>query len=54
MPALNNVEERWVALGLIDSRLNVLVYTRRSEAIRIISLRRANSREREYYEETQA
>jgi len=43
-------EERWVALGFIGSRLHVLVYTYRAETIRIISLRRANKREKKYYE----
>ena len=47
-------EERWVALGFIDDRLHVLIYTRRKKSIRLISLRWANSREREYYEKTQA
>lgn len=47
-------EERWVALGFIDNRLHVLIYTRRGKSIRLISLRLANSREREYYEKTQA
>ena len=43
-------EERWLALGLIQERLHVLVYTRRKTAIPIISLRKANSREQKYYE----
>lgn len=43
-------EERWVALGLIRKRLHVLVYTYRTVTIRIISLRKANRREREFYE----
>jgi hypothetical protein len=43
-------EERWVALGYIGRRLHVLVYTHRGETIRIISLRKANKRENEYYE----
>lgn len=47
-------EARWVALGLIDNRLHVLIYTRRQVTIRLISLRRANNREREYYEKTKA
>ncbi len=47
-------EERWVALGFIGHRLHILIYTRRKGAIRLISLRRANKREREYYEKTQA
>ena len=32
----------------------VLIYTRRRRIIRLISLRQANKREREYYEKTQA
>lgn len=47
-------EERWIALGLIGKRLHVLIYTRRRGIIRLISLRRANNREKEYYEKTQA
>jgi len=47
-------EERWVALGFIDERLHVLIYTRRRRIIRLISLRLANKREWEYYEKTQA
>jgi uncharacterized protein len=43
-------EERWLALGMIGERLHVLVYTYRAAAIRIISLRKANRREREFYE----
>ncbi len=43
-------EERWVALGLINNRLHVLVYAFRNDNIRIISLRRANKREQDYYE----
>ncbi len=43
-------EERWVALGYIGKRLHVLVYTLRAETIRIISLRKANKREKNYYE----
>lgn len=46
----NYGEGRWVALGFIGRRLHVLVYTFRSETIRIISLRRANKREQEFYE----
>lgn len=46
-------EVRWIALGFIDHRLHVLIYTRRKRTIRLISLRRANNREREYYEKTQ-
>lgn len=43
-------EERWITLGFIGEKLHVLVYTIRSQTIRIISLRKANKRERIYYE----
>jgi hypothetical protein len=43
-------EERWIALGYIDNRLHVLIYALRGDSIRLIGLRRANSRERKYYE----
>ena len=47
----NYIEDRWIALGFIDSRLHVLIYTMRSGNIRLISLRKANKREKDYYEE---
>ncbi len=47
-------EIRWLALGFIGSRLHVLVYTMRGQAIRVVSLRRANLRERKDYDQAQA
>ncbi len=47
-------EERWIALGMIGSRLHILIYTIRQGNIRLISLRRANLRERKYYEKNKA
>ena len=38
-------ETRIQALGKIDDRYHVLVYVRRQEIIRVISLRKANKRE---------
>ena len=46
-------EVRYRALGMIDGRLHALVFTARAERIRVISLRRANERERRNYAETQ-
>jgi uncharacterized protein len=43
-------EERWVALGLIGNRVHAMIYTMRRDNIRIISLRKANGREVDYYE----
>lgn len=42
-------EARFVAIGLIDKRLHVLVFTPRDDDIRVISLRRANKREQAAY-----
>jgi uncharacterized DUF497 family protein len=45
-------EERWIAVGFIDARLYVLVYTMRGEeSIHAISLRKANKRECKEYAE---
>jgi uncharacterized protein len=43
-------EDRSVAYGMIDGRLFVMVYTVRGEDLRIISLRKANARERRQYD----
>jgi uncharacterized DUF497 family protein len=47
-------ERRWVAVGFIGRRLHVLVFTEREARFRIISLRRANSREGRNYEQAKA
>lgn len=46
-------EERFRLYGRIEGRLFVVVYTVRSEIIRIISARKANERERERYGDRQ-
>ncbi len=43
-------EDRWIALGYIEAIIYILIYTYRTDMIRIISLRKANNRERKYYE----
>ncbi|NKX44971.1 BrnT family toxin [Roseicyclus persicicus] len=43
-------EERWITFGLVEGRLFAVAYTRRGAAIRIISARKANSRERKRYD----
>jgi len=43
-------EERFRAIGVIDERVFVVIFTRRSKAIRIISARKANCREVKRYE----
>lgn len=44
-------EPRFRALGPIHGRLHVLAFTVRGEVLRAISLRRANPRERQRYEQ---
>ena len=43
-------ESRWLAYGELGDRLYVLVFTRRDDVTRAISLRRANQREIRYVE----
>lgn len=42
-------EVREIALGLIDGLVFVVVFTRRGDALHVISVRRANRRERARY-----
>ncbi len=44
-------EPRFTALGFIEARLCVMIFTKRGDVVRIISLRKANARERRFYEE---
>lgn len=43
-------ENRYQLMGMIDSRLFIVIYTYRRDVIRIISARKANSREVKLYE----
>lgn len=43
-------EQRFQALGFIDKRLHMLVFTPRARKAHVISLRKANKREVERYE----
>jgi uncharacterized DUF497 family protein len=43
-------EKRWLTFGLLKGRLVALVWTPREEARHIISMRKANDRERKRYE----
>ncbi len=42
-------EDRWVTIGLVESRLLMVVYAERREAIRIISARKATKNEQKAY-----
>jgi uncharacterized DUF497 family protein len=44
-------EVRFVALGFLDARLHVLCFTPVDDGIRVISFRKANSREIRSYEQ---
>jgi uncharacterized DUF497 family protein len=44
-------EARYQALGLLGMRIHLAVFTIREDAVRMISLRRANRREERRYEE---
>jgi uncharacterized DUF497 family protein len=44
-------EERWIALGDLDGTIVVIVFTQRADRIRVISIRKANRRERKTYQE---
>ncbi len=44
-------ETRFISLGRLDDLVVVVVFTARSEKTRIISMRKANQKERKAYEE---
>lgn len=44
-------EKRFISIGAIDNTVCIVVYTLRGDTIRIISARKANSRERRKYDE---
>jgi len=45
-------ETRYVTLGLIHNRLHVCAWCYRGDKIRVISLRKANAKERKNYDKT--
>ena len=45
----NYGETRYITIGLLDEKMVVLVWTPRGKMLRIISLRKANDRERRIY-----
>lgn len=44
-------EARYSAIGFLSDRLHVLIFTETEQGIRVISFRRANSREAKRYEQ---
>lgn len=49
-PSPRGGELRWVAIGFIGDRLHSVAFTQREERRRIISLHKANARDRSKYE----
>ena len=47
---IEDEEERWKAIGLVDRTLYTAVHVYRGEAIRLISVRRSNANERRDYD----
>lgn len=47
-------EDRWVSIGFLDDRLHVICYLKLLQGIRVISLRKANERERRVYDQAKA
>jgi uncharacterized DUF497 family protein len=45
----NYAEDRFITVGLLEGRMVVMVWTPRGEGRRIISMRKANDREKAYY-----
>ena len=43
-------EDRFITMGHLDNRLVVLVWTPRDEVRRVISMRKANDREKAFYD----
>ncbi|HVY13346.1 MAG TPA: BrnT family toxin [Alphaproteobacteria bacterium] len=44
-------ENRFSATGFVGNRLHVAIFTTRGKTLRLIGLRKANSKEQRYYEE---
>jgi uncharacterized DUF497 family protein len=51
LPSPRGNEERWMEIGEIGGRLVVVVWCRRSEKVRIITMRRARDAEARRYRE---
>ena len=45
----NYSETRYVAIGYLNGRLHIMVYTLKAKALRVIGLRKANKREQRRY-----
>jgi uncharacterized protein len=50
VPSPRSSEERWLSIGELNGRLTAVVWTRRGDAIRIITMRRARDGEKTRYQ----
>ena len=50
VPSPRHGEERWVSVGEIDGRFVAVVWTRRDDKIRIVTMRRARDEEKRRYQ----
>jgi uncharacterized DUF497 family protein len=48
-PSRNGLEQRWLAIGFLDSKFWTVIITLRNEKIRIISARRSRKNEIKHY-----
>lgn len=46
-------EKRYAAIGLLSGKLHTVIFTHRGDDIRIISLRRSNTKEEKTYDQTE-
>ena len=51
-PSHNSSENRWLAIGALDSKFWTVIITLRNKKIRIISARRSRKNEIEHYKNT--
>ena len=49
VPSPRGAEERWLSVGELNGRLVAVVWTRRGDTIRIITMRRARNEEKKRY-----
>ena len=49
VPAPRGSEQRWVSIGQLDAVMVAVVWTRRGDAVRIITMRRARDEEQRQY-----
>ena len=49
VPSPRGIEERWLSIGELEGRLIAVVWTWRSEVVRIVTMRKARDEEKKQY-----